>query len=434
MTMDSAQHNRLWERFLAALAARHALPVQTALGNHTPTEIARFADAKLETDLAVSFVEYYLEQRYSGTSSRLSEAEAEALILQIEALPVPSSSQPAPIAQRSDRQPPASVESKQTTFGTAVLKPAVSESALDESLPVGTEFLPKSQPAPKPAKSAPPPKPRPQPVAAPAVAVKPKPQKPVKSKKRRPTARELLTDLGRGLAKMLGGGTLLIALIVTYGLWGRWTNTTHWKLQSAGDSTYITGLSDVDRKASKDPPRQKLSIGCENGRDFVRIVLPTDPENRERDTSERLYFQQSIVRQSPNDTHSTTQVRVNHLVMQPAPGNSPAPEFEVVSQILVSDYDFYLANHPPGNLDEARRQLSKPFSVSEFLSTFSRSNGIALWLERYDSQGHYWEPNNDIRFGPGGLYDNDIRFGPGGLAKHLPELAEACHWNLAQNP
>lgn len=429
MTMDSAPHNRLWERFLAALAARHALPAQSTLGNYTPTEIAHFADAKLETDLAASFVEYYLERRYSGTSSRLSETEAEALILQIEAFPIPASSQPAPIAQRSDIQPHASVESKPTPLGTAVLKPAASESALDESLPVGTEYLPKSQPAPKPAAiPAPPPKPRPQQVA-PAVAAKPKPQ-PLKTKKRRPTAHELLTDFGLGLAKMLGGGALLFALIVTYGLWDRWKNTTHWKLQSAGDSTYITGLSDVDGKASKDPPRQKLSIGCESGRDFVRIVLPTDPENRERDTSERQYFQQSIDKQSPNDPNSTQQVRVNHLVMQPAPGNSSAPEFQVVSQISESDYDFYLANHPPGNLDEARRQLSKPFSVSEFLSNFSGSQGVVLFLERYDSQGHYWEP---IAWGPD-RNRNDFRFGTGGLAKLLPVLAEACHWNLAQNP
>lgn len=416
MTVDSVQHNRLWERFLAALAARHALPARSAPGNYTPTEIARFADAKLETDLAVSFVQYYLERRYGGTSNRLSETEAEALILQIEALPMTSSSLPAPLAQRSDNQPHASVESRQTKLGVEPLKPEASEAALDESLPVGTEFLPQSQLAPKSATSALPPKPRQQQAAASAIAAKPKPQKSTKAKKSRRTAREMLTGLGRGLAKLLGGTALLFAVTVAYGLWDRWQSATHWKLQSAGGSTYISGMSEVSRASSKNPPRQKLAIGCDNGRDFMQIILPTDPQNGNRNTSERLYFRETM--------YSNGQYVGNYLIMQPA----PSPEFQVISQIAESDYLQAAGNHHD-NLDEARRLLSKPFSVSEFLSNFSRFKSVTLSLVRYDSQGQYWIPVME----PAGQ-EPYIFFGTGGLAKHLPELQEACHWNLAQKP
>jgi hypothetical protein len=142
--MAAAQHDYFWERILTALAVRGAvLP-----GNATPLEIARFADSKLDRQghPVVSFVEgYYLERRYGGISSQLSEAEAYALVLRIESLPLPS--RPADV-------PPSSPNQSGRPSPVQEPKPVASEFVVEESEPWGSEYLSDSQQAARLAREA----------------------------------------------------------------------------------------------------------------------------------------------------------------------------------------------------------------------------------------------------------------------------------------
>lgn len=148
--MPNAAHNLLWNRLLAALKARNALPPDP--GNRTPLEIARFADQRLRLNLAVPFVEgYYLERRYGGNVSKWSEAQAEAMILDIESISPLFSFQ----AEAGDSPVAASNSSPLGVAGTFSraegFKPAVNEPVQDESQAWGTEYVPESRPATRPA-------------------------------------------------------------------------------------------------------------------------------------------------------------------------------------------------------------------------------------------------------------------------------------------
>ncbi len=141
--MSVAVHNRLWNRLLAALKLRNALPADA--GNCTPLEIARFADERLRTNLAVPFVEgYYLERRYGGSTSKWSEAEAEALILHIEFIAPLFSSQAAAVDAAIASGNPSLLGTAGTIPLPESFKPLLSEPVLDESQAWGSEYVDKS--------------------------------------------------------------------------------------------------------------------------------------------------------------------------------------------------------------------------------------------------------------------------------------------------
>lgn len=424
--MSAAHHNLLWQRLLAALKDRDALP--ETIGNGTPLEIARFADERLRTDLAVSFVEgYYQERRYGGISSRLSEAEAEALVAQIEALPRVLPLQPATsIASQTQTSGPAPQTPMQSIPFTrasapATAKPAPAMPEVEESQPIGIEFLPKPKPAPKPA--PPPIAQRVEQTAKAAAPAKPKPKKPAKPRKVRRTFREWFGDTVKGcLTNLLFYGfCLLVAAPFLY--WDHWRHTTHWKLETAGDATYITALSDIYGSTQKDPAREKLMIGCENGRDFVRFTwMQPMPSSSRPYLYQGIYLHHGLRVPYHDDPHATTIAWQDHLFLQPLQGESSASDFQAISTMPERE------GETPSERDREKKELN----VQSFLSGLSHADELVLDIEGYlDSQGKRWNydsGNND--------YSNDsdleIRFGTDGLARHLPELQQACQWNPSQ--
>ena len=417
MTAESAPHNRLWERLLAALGGSNALPADA--GNSTPLEIARYADERLRTNLAVPFVEgYYLERRYGGATSKLSEAEAEVLIEQIEStsrLAAPLAA-PSAVTASSGTSPQLQAPASQTPASPA---PAASRPEIEESQPIGVEFLPKPKPAPKP---APPPTPSPVPrveqIAKPAVAAKPKPQKPAKPKKIRRTFLQWLRDTVRGcLTHLLFYGVcFLIAAPFLY--WNHWRHSTHWKLEIEGDATYLTALSDVTETAVQDPPREKIMIGCENDSDFLRLTwMQPMPGSSKPYLYQGVYLHHGVRVPYPEHTDSTTLVWQDHLFLKPLQGETSASDFQAVSATPENE---------DGRLSENDLK-KKDVNVQEFLSRFSQSKELVLDIEGYlDSEGKHYE------YGGFSEDSEHTRFSMDGLAAHLPELEEACHWNLSQ--
>ena len=151
--MPNTAHDLLWNRLLEALKVRNALPAD--VGNSTPLEIARYADERLRTNLAVPFVEgYYLERRYGESASKWSEAEAEALVLHIESISPLFSVQVAVADAPVVSGTPALPGETGTLSLAEGFKPAASDPVPDESQAWGTEYVAKSHPATRPAQEA----------------------------------------------------------------------------------------------------------------------------------------------------------------------------------------------------------------------------------------------------------------------------------------
>ncbi len=421
--MTTTPHNRLWERLLAALADRNALPADS--GNCTPLEIARFADERLRTNLAVPFVEgFYLERRYGGKTSKQSEAEAEALVAQIESTPRLAAFQSAPstggVAQNASTalQTPASQALPENAPKSAVARPGI-----EESQPIGVELLPKPKPAPKPTPPTPPTAPVVEQVAASAVAAKPKPKKPAKPKKIRRTFGQWMHDLVKGFLPKVAFFAICLALVSPLLYWDHWRHTSHWKLATDGDSTYITAMSDIYGSTQKDPSRERLMIGCENGQDFIRFNFDSPmPASEKPYIYQGVYLHHSLRIPSPDDPHITTLVSQDTLILKPTEGETSSSDFQVASLLPEDESD----------TQSARKLKGKELNVPDFVSAFSRSGELVLRIDGYvDSQGKHWEYNGGS-FDYGGNSVMDKHFGIDGLAKYLPELEQACHWNPPQ--
>jgi hypothetical protein len=423
--MPDAAHNLLWNRLLAALKARNALPADS--GNRTPLEIARYADERLRTNLAIPFVEgYYLERRYGGSTSNLSEAEAEALVAQIESTPQSAALQSAPPADEAassaarERQAHTSQVIPVVAHNSAVARPEI-----EESQPIGVEFLPKPKPAPKPAPPpTPPPAPRVEQAAKPAVAAKPKPQTPAKPKKIRRTFGQWLRDTARGCLTNLLFYAVAFLIAAPFMYWSYWKHTSHWKFVTDGDSTYITAMSDIDKSTQKDPARQTLMIGCEGGRDFVRFTFDSPMPS-----SDKPYIYQGVylhyglrVPVQDENPHATTVAWQDSLLLKPTEGVTTATDFQVASVKPEAEAE-------SGSKWEKQR---REFAVPEFIAAFRQSDELVLHIEGYlDAQGKHFTYNDTA---PDYLEDSqlDMHFGKSGLDSVVPELQQACQWNSSQ--
>jgi hypothetical protein len=410
--MTAAPHNFLWERLLTALGRCNALPAD--IGNRTPLEIARFADERLRANLAVPFVEgYYLECRYGGTASKLSDADAEALVAQIESAPLLPASQSVP----SPSDAASSATRALQTHTLQVLPVAAPNSTVvrpenEESQPIGVEFLPKPKPAPRPTPPSTSPRaPRVEQAVRLAVAARPKPKKLARSDKVRRTFGQSLRDLGRGLFQLGWKLIVGITILAAFAYWNKWRNSTHWKLKTEGDSTVISALSDVTETTEKDSPREKIMIGCENGREFLRFTwMQPMPGSSKPYVYQGIYLRHGLRVPFPEHENMTTLVWQDHLFLQPMQGETSAFDFQAVSAT-------------PENEDGRRSESDlqeKDVNVQEFLSRFSQSKELVLDIEGYlDSQGKHYEYGWD---------SEQTRFPTEGLASQLPQLEQACHW------
>ncbi|MBI2625658.1 tetratricopeptide repeat protein [Candidatus Parcubacteria bacterium] len=91
-----AKHDELWARLHDVLSTRGALPS----GNATPGEIAEHAARVLPTDAVRRFVhDYYYKKQFGATDDVLSDAEADTLVDQVEAMPVAKPTTSIPPAQ-----------------------------------------------------------------------------------------------------------------------------------------------------------------------------------------------------------------------------------------------------------------------------------------------------------------------------------------------
>ncbi len=418
--MPGAAHNLLWNRLLKALTTSNALP--TDAGNRTPLEIARYADERLRTNLAVPFVEgYYLERRYGGAASKLSDAEAEALVAQIESTPPRPASQSAPSASNAA----SSADRAQQTHASQVLPAAapnstVARPAIEESQPIGVEFLPQPKPAPKPTPPPPPPPaPRGEQAAQPAVAARPSLKKPARPKKVRRTFGRWLRDLFEGILYRVVYFAVCLALAAPLLLWNYWRHTSHWKLVTDGDSTYITAMSDIYGSTQKDPARQKLMIGCEGGRDFVRFTWDSPlPSSEKPYIYQGVYLHYGLRMPTPDTPRSTTLVWQDSLFLKPTEGETTATDFQVATATPEAE-----ANSG-SNSDKQGKELS----VSEFIAGISQSNELVLDIQGYlDAQGKHWNYDGGT-FGYDEYSPMEMHFGKSGLDSAVPELQQACHW------
>lgn len=167
-----AKHDELWTRLRDALSARGALPV----GNATPGEIAAHATQVLPGDAVRRFVhDYYYKHQFGATDGLLSEAEALALVVQVEALPAvkarPATPSPPQNKSSAPSEPKASRPARQPQEALGVSdggdEPARKRVAKPDPKPAPLPAPVSSPPAPEPPPKAPepPPIPPPQPAA-----------------------------------------------------------------------------------------------------------------------------------------------------------------------------------------------------------------------------------------------------------------------------
>ncbi|MDP1587099.1 MAG: tetratricopeptide repeat protein, partial [Prosthecobacter sp.] len=165
-----AKHDELWTRLCDVLSARGALPA----GNATPGEIAAHATQVLPGDAVRRFVhDYYYKHQFGVTDGVMSDVEALALVVQVEALPAvkaPPATQPPQNKSSAPSEPKASRPARQPQEALGVSdggdEPARKRVAKPEPKPV-----PPPEPVSSPPASAPPPKaPEPPPVPPPQPA------------------------------------------------------------------------------------------------------------------------------------------------------------------------------------------------------------------------------------------------------------------------
>ena len=418
--MAQAAHDRLWERLLAALASRDVLPAQEDAARFTPSEIARHADGKLGGHLATDFVEkFYLERRYGGASSRLSEDDAEELITRIESSRPTAPAQTGRAESPAPAQKPAPVEVRPARAPAPARTPPPASAAIGESLPVGTEYLPKVEPAPL--SVAPASRVIQQTAAAVPAAARQKPADKAKAKKTRTLAtRTPLISLG-DLPR-----TIVILLI--WGLFYYWSDhwrlETHWKLVTQGDSTYIAGKTDITGK-NTNQDRETLSFGCENGQDFLRLTFDKSRlGNPPRTVTEYndlggLYFHETAWIQAPDaSSKEITQGAQNHLLLLPAESGSTDNRFQLVARA-------------PYDREVTQTQFEKQgnsSSVPGLLAQLANADHTEWKLNSFANSKHLVWTYPENREGP------DLVFGGSGLAKRLRDLAAACHWDLPSAP
>ena len=418
--MAQAAHDRLWERLLAALASRNVLPSQEDAASFTPSEIARHADGKLGGHLATDFVEkFYLERRFGGSSSRLSEADAEELIARIESSRPAGPAQTGRVESPAPAQKPAPAELRPARAPAPARTPPLAPATIGESLPVGTEYLPKVEPAPLSA--APASRVVQQTAAAVPAAARQKPADKAKAQKTR-------TRVTRTPLISPGDLPRTIVILLVWGLFYYWSDhwrlETHWKLVTQGDSTYITGKTDITGK-NPNQDRETLSFGCENGQDFLRLTFDKsrlgNPPRTVTDFNDLggLYFHETAWIHAPDASgKKITQGAQNHLLLLPAESGSTDNRFQLVAQ---APYDGEVAQvqfEKQGNISSIpglAAQLANADHTEWKLNSFADSKHL-VWTYQENSEGP------------------DLVFGGSGLTKRLRTLAAACHWDLHSAP